>query len=261
MKNRVLYELFLGLISLMLAIIIILDLMYIFPSIVDQSFKYINLITCSIFLCDYLVRLIMAKNSLKFILNNKVDLISVVPVMAIEYSIFNLGLFNFLDSNVELKIFKLIMLCILIIKFKNKIRGAVKINKFNYLLIITTIIIVLGAVVIALLEEMSFGDAIWWSFVTFTTVGYGDVLLTTKLGRVVAVILMIFGIGCIGVTTSTIAAYLVNRENRKHKKRDFKSEALEIIKFKIDNLDNISDEELENIYKTLVVLKDSKKSL
>ncbi|WP_322545968.1 potassium channel family protein, partial [Clostridium perfringens] len=76
------------------------------------------------------------------------------------------------------------------------------------MLILTTIIIVLGAVFIALLEDISFGDAIWWSFVTFTTVGYGDVLLTTNLGRIVAILLMIFGIGFIGVTTSTIAAYI-----------------------------------------------------
>ena len=154
----------------------------------------------------------------------------------------------------------LIILFILAIKFKNKIREAIKVNKFNYLLIITTIIIVLGSVVISLLEEMSFGDAIWWSFVTFTTVGYGDVLLNTNIGRIVAIVLMILGIGFIGVTTSTIAAYIVSKDIQSGNKRNFKDETIEFIKRKIDDLDNISDEELDNIYKTLQVLKENRKN-
>jgi voltage-gated potassium channel len=118
----------------------------------------------------------------------------------------------------------------------------------------------LGAVFIALLENMSFGDAIWWSFVTFTTVGYGDVLLTTNLGRIVAILLMIFGIGFIGVTTSTIAAYIINNDGKKKRKKDFKDETIDFIKYKIDNLDSLSDSELDKIYETLKILKSNKKN-
>lgn len=46
------------------------------------------------------------------------------------------------------------------------------------------IIIVIGAVIISTIEGISLEDALWWSFVTFTTVGYGDVLLKTQLGRI-----------------------------------------------------------------------------
>ncbi len=84
-------------------------------------------------------------------------------------------------------------------------------------------------------------------------------MLTTKMGRVVAVILMVFGIGFIGVTTSTIAAYTVNRDMKKGVKRNFKDETIEFIKIKIDDLDNVSDEELDNIYKTLKVLKENRR--
>ncbi|RMH51060.1 MAG: potassium channel protein [Zetaproteobacteria bacterium] len=37
-------------------------------------------------------------------------------------------------------------------------------------------------------------DALWWAFVTLTTVGYGDLYPTSAMGRIVAVITMLFGI-------------------------------------------------------------------
>ena len=261
MKNKTLYELFIGLLSLMAIIMIILDLMYSLPTIVVESFYYINLIITIIFSIDYLIRFFLSKNKFRFMLSNIIDGLSILSIILFIETISKLNLGKLIDINIEFKIIQLVILFILVVKFKNKIREAIRINKFNYLLIITTIIIVLGAVIISLLEEMSFGDAIWWSFVTFTTVGYGDILLTTKLGRLVAIILMIFGIGFIGITTSTIAAYTVNKDIRKGVKRNFKDETIEFIKMKIDDLDNISDEELDNIYRTLRVLKNKNKDL
>ena len=259
MKGKTLYELFIGLLALMLSVMLILDLMYKLPLMVVKSFYYINFIVSILFLCDYIIRIIISKKKINFIINNIVDFLSTIPFIVIGIAILRLDILNFINLKVRLEIVKVILLIILIIKFKNKIKETVKVNKFNYLLIVTTIIIVLGAVIIALLEDMTFGDAIWWSFVTFTTVGYGDVLLTTSLGRLVAIILMIFGIGFIGITTSTIAAYIVNKDIRRDKKRNFRDETIEFIKYRIDNLDNISDEELDNIYKTLRVLRENKK--
>jgi voltage-gated potassium channel len=57
----------------------------------------------------------------------------------------------------------------------------------------------------------TFGDAIWWAFVTITTVGYGDFTPVTPTGRVVAVGLMVGGIALIGVVTATLASWIVER--------------------------------------------------
>lgn len=50
-------------------------------------------------------------------------------------------------------------------------------------------------------------DAIWWSITTITTVGYGDKYPVTTEGRIIATILMIYGVGIFG----TISAYFSNK--------------------------------------------------
>jgi voltage-gated potassium channel len=55
------------------------------------------------------------------------------------------------------------------------------------------------------------GDALWWACTTVTTVGYGDYFPVTLEGRVVAVVLMVVGIGLVGTVTASVAAWLLAR--------------------------------------------------
>ena len=55
----------------------------------------------------------------------------------------------------------------------------------------------------------TFGDALWWAFVTVTTVGYGDFSPVSVEGRVIAVLMMLVGIALIGVVTASVAAWFV----------------------------------------------------
>jgi voltage-gated potassium channel len=58
---------------------------------------------------------------------------------------------------------------------------------------------------------LNFGDALWWAFVTITTVGYGDFAPVTAQGRLIAVGLMLSGIALLGVVTATLASWIVER--------------------------------------------------
>lgn len=57
----------------------------------------------------------------------------------------------------------------------------------------------------------TFGQAVWWSITTITTVGYGDLIPVTTTGRVIAVLLMIGGISLVGSITATLASWIVQR--------------------------------------------------
>jgi voltage-gated potassium channel len=55
-------------------------------------------------------------------------------------------------------------------------------------------LIVISAAVIAHVEKLPFGEAIYFSFITGLTIGYGDIVVKTPLGRMIAVLLGLIGI-------------------------------------------------------------------
>ena len=58
-------------------------------------------------------------------------------------------------------------------------------------------------------------DALWWSAVTVTTVGYGDRFPVTSGGRIIAIILMVTGIGLFGAFTALFATFILTPEKEK----------------------------------------------
>jgi voltage-gated potassium channel len=86
-------------------------------------------------------------------------------------------------------------------------------------IVATTVLLVLIAALAVLDAERgkpdstieSYPEALWWGVVTITTVGYGDAYPTTLEGRLVALALMIGGIGLIGFVTGSLATWIVER--------------------------------------------------
>jgi voltage-gated potassium channel len=85
--------------------------------------------------------------------------------------------------------------------------------------IATTVLIVLMAGLAVLDAERgrpggtikTYPEALWWAVCTITTVGYGDLYPQTVEGRMVALTLMIGGLGLIGFTTGSLASWIVDR--------------------------------------------------
>jgi len=89
-------------------------------------------------------------------------------------------------------------------------------------------------------------DAFWWTIATTTTVGYGDIVPVTDLGRTVAIFYMFFGISVAGIFVSIIGA-------RYYKRRIEPKEDQEI-RYEKKILDRLDDLE-----KSLKEIRDSLK--
>lgn len=167
----------------------------------------IDTIIWFIFCFDYFIRLSISKDKKKFILENKIDLISIIPFNSMFKALRVLKITRLFKLIKLAKITKLVKLAVLFSKFKSKINKLMKTNNFNYIVYLTLVTVILGAIAISLAEKMNCSDALWWSFVTATTVGYGDISPASTLGRITAAILMLVGIGFIGMITGTIATF------------------------------------------------------
>ena len=71
--------------------------------------------------------------------------------------------------------------------------------------ILILLIIILGALIISLFDQIKFSQSLYLSFITATTVGYGDLTPVSSVSKIVAVILGVLGI----VFTGTIVAVTV----------------------------------------------------
>ncbi|MCO4781271.1 MAG: NAD-binding protein [Candidatus Cloacimonetes bacterium] len=87
------------------------------------------------------------------------------------------------------------------------------------LLVKTIVVFALVAGFLVLIAEQSsnssgiktFFDAVWWAFVTITTVGYGDISPVTPTGKILGVFVMFGGIGLTSVFTATISSIMIER--------------------------------------------------
>ncbi len=79
---------------------------------------------------------------------------------------------------------------------------------------------------------VDFGDAIWWGFTTISTVGYGDYVPVTLMGRTIAVGLMVGGIVVVGVVVATMISDLndriLNALSRQTKKTATETQAIAV---------------------------------
>jgi len=94
--------------------------------------------------------------------------------------------------------------------FKSKSQGA-----FTTVTILAVILIIFSSIAILQLEDdpnsniKTAEDALWWTYVTITTVGYGDKYPVTTGGRMLGAVLMTAGVGLFGTFTAYVSSWFL----------------------------------------------------
>lgn len=161
-----------------------------------------NLTIWGVFVVDYFVRLALSTNRRAFFKANVPDLIAILP----------LDFFRLARLARLARLVRLVRAGTVLWRVSKDVRGVVSTNGLGYVLALNATLVVVGGLAISAVEPAigTLGDALWWSLVTATTVGYGDISPATGVGRVVAGLLMVIGIGTIGMVTGSIATYFIH---------------------------------------------------
>ncbi|MEU8778188.1 potassium channel family protein [Streptomyces sp. NPDC048606] len=166
-----------------------------------RACTYAEWVVWAAFAADYLVRLGLATDRRVFVRTHWLDLAAVVlPLVQ------------------PLRLLRLVATLLLV---GRRARMAPQIRLTTYVAGAVVGLLMFGSLAVLSVERdapdgniKNLGDAVWWSFTTMTTVGYGDHSPTTGLGRVLAVGLMLSGIALLGVVTANIAAWFIARFER-----------------------------------------------
>ncbi len=94
----------------------------------------------------------------------------------------------------------------------------------------------------------TYHQAVWWAFVTITTVGYGDYYPVTNVGQWMAIILMFFGLGIIGVLSSYLASTFISLQRRRKERGDGENEQ--------DKDEENDEDETTNLEAELATIKE-----
>lgn len=248
----IIYEIAMALLALIVVLMLTIDLSCNLPQSISSTFNIVDNSILVIFAIDYFVRFFFAENKKIFFKNNIIDLISIVPFNYAFQATRLLRLSKLIRLTKFIKLLKAFRSVALLLKFKKHIDRFIKTNNFHYVILITLITLLVGTLGIHFTEGITFGNALWWSFVTITTVGYGDISPITPIGRIIASILMLVGIGFLSMLTGTISTFFLS----KNSSTGYKCQTIEDIKAKLDNFDELSTEDINDIYKVLKALKE-----
>jgi voltage-gated potassium channel Kch len=208
------YEMFIGALSVLSIVNLVFSVLF----QKDQNLQYVvlimNAVFMPIFFADFLYRLFTAESKAVYFFRNFgwADLLSSLPFAKFKI----------------LRMFRLWRVIRLLRKFglRNMVHELIDNRAGNALLTVVFLVFcVLEFGSIAVLSAEQFADganitnassALWWAFVTITTVGYGDRFPVTNGGRLVGIFVMIAGVGLFG----TLSGFLANTFLAPPKKKE-----------------------------------------
>ncbi|MFQ6089752.1 MAG: ion transporter [Candidatus Methanofastidiosia archaeon] len=182
---------------------------------------------CMIFIAEFSVRILKEEDRKAYFKARWLEIPGMIPFTMINVS----ATFRIF------RLFRLVRVFALMRRFSRLYQKRFVRNEVQYMVVVVITILLFSSYGIFFFERRvnpdikSIGDAIWWSIVTVTTVGYGDKVPITPLGKVIGVILMFTGIGIIGVLSGTMASYLLRGYKGERETEDVE-EALRILKLR-----------------------------
>jgi voltage-gated potassium channel len=205
---------FLGIIVIIITVI--LSMIGTLDSISSSTRNYIELAELAItfaFALEYVLRVIAARRPMEYVFSfyGLIDLFTWLPILLMGDSMLAIRLLRIL------RLLKLIRYLKALHLFLSSLQDTIEIM----LVVVFTVLIIIAISgnLIHAIEPETIANAFigsWWSLVTMTTVGYGDIVPVTTGGKLIASLLMVTGITLFAMLTGTISVKIAQIVNRTH---------------------------------------------
>lgn len=219
-----LFDILLLIVILYSIIIVMLESVPRFDNKYHDFFNISEWIVTILFSIEYILRLVCIKKPSKYVISffGIIDLLSTIPKYLTFFFVQSHYLTAFRALRL-LRVFRILKLVRFVGESNNLVRAlkASKTKIFVFVFFVLIVSVLLGTIMY-LVEGPTHGfnsipHSIYWTIVTLTTVGYGDISPETPLGQFIATFIMIIGYGIIAVPTGIVSAeYASTWKNEKH---------------------------------------------
>jgi voltage-gated potassium channel len=208
-----LFDIILLVVILYSIVIVMLESMPSFDSRYHTFFNISEWVVTTLFTLEYLLRIISIRRPHRYIFSffGIIDLLSTIP-MYLSFFVIGSQYITAFRALRLLRVFRILRLVRFVGESNNLIKAlrASRAKIFVFVFFIVVISVLLGTIMY-LIEGPQHGfksipHSVYWTIVTLTTVGYGDISPQTGIGQVIASLIMIIGYGIIAVPTGIVSA-------------------------------------------------------
>lgn len=253
--------------DIFLTALVIIDILLVMVSVLfNLSTQYVNFILlfdtliCIVLIISFLVNLRRSMNKRQYFNNNWLELLASLPIGLLSLPILSSTLYAS-PIIILIRFLRLLLLFKVLSRFVEKFLSETYLDK----IFAVSIVVILGTTLILYFFDPSFTgifDSLWFVFQTITTVGYGDVIPKSPIGKFTGLMLLIFGVLLFSVFTASFAHIFNERIFKKENKAY--NQKINAIKDNLKETKSSIDEIREKAYsneKELAEVKENIKDL
>ena len=261
------YNFFLSAIILIDLVLITLTLISNVPENLYYGIIVFDTAICIMLIIEFATRLMDSDNKKRFFLKNWTELIAAIPfdLIMLPLTLNNAGLRLF-------KVLKFIKVIALFSQFFETIDIFLKKTHLDEIFGVTLLVVLASTLGLYLFDPSitNLFDSLWFVLSTMTTVGYGDIMPQSGIGRIIGLIILIVGVLIFSTVTGAMASYFArkvlmnedfniteNDDNIELLKDDlrFNKKNLNEVHSKVDRIDS----DVDSLKKELIEIKEELK--